>query len=183
VKASASKPYTRNDFSFKPVLVCTSKGSPNVVWLAEPKQVTKEVKRLLAQWQAELFPKPYLVAFDAVVEYFLTEYKAGRVGAEFLGHHRVYGLAWPPLDNYDENHAALFIVKELKRIIERYWGAADTLEFVDEDEDDEVLSSGKSSSVPDEDGGTLTAPDGYARRERDRRRNPRAMPGHREPRR
>ena len=32
-------------------------------------------------------------------------------------------------------------------------------------------------------GGTLTAPDGYARRERDRRRNPRAMPGHGEPRR
>ena len=32
-------------------------------------------------------------------------------------------------------------------------------------------------------GGTLTAPDSYARRERDRRRNPRAMPGHGEPRR
>ena len=159
VKASASKPYTRNDFSFKPVLVCTSKGSPNVVWLAEPKQVTKEVKRLLAQWQAELFPKPYLVAFDAVVEYFLTEFKAGRVGAEFVGHHRVYGLAWPPLDNFDENHAALFAVKELTRIIERYWGAADTLEFVDEDEDDEVLSSGKSSSVPDDDGDAMLVED------------------------
>ena len=29
----------------------------------------------------------------------------------------------------------------------------------------------------------MTAPDGYARRERDRRRNPREIPGHGEPRR
>ena len=80
LKVGASKPHNRNSFSIKPVLVCTSKGSSHLVWLQEPKQVTKEVKRLLAQWQAELFPKPYLVSFDAVVEYFLSEYKAGRVG-------------------------------------------------------------------------------------------------------
>ena len=124
LKVGASKPHNRNSFSIKPVLVCTSKGSSHLVWLQEPKQVTKEVKRLLAQWQAELFPKPYLVSFDAVVEYFLSEYKAGRVGAEFVGHNRIYGMAWPPLDEYDENHAAIFSVSGLAGIIDRYWGAA-----------------------------------------------------------
>ena len=149
LKVGASKPHNRNSFSIKPVLVCTSKGSSHLVWLQEPKQVTKEVKRLLAQWQAELFPKPYLVSFDAVVEYFLSEYKAGRVGAEFVGHNRIYGMAWPPLDEYDENHAAIFSVHGLAGIIERYWGSAEMLEFEDEDED-EVLSEGRSSECDDD---------------------------------
>eukprot|EP00966_Prymnesium_polylepis_P280308 6476752-Prymnesium_polylepis.1 len=59
-------------------------------------------------------------------------------------------MAWPPLDENDENHAAIFSVSGLAGIIERYWGAAEMLECEDEDED-EVLSEGKSSEASDGD--------------------------------
>ena len=136
LKKNQPKPYTRKSFTFKLLLVCTSKGRQSLLWFQEPKQVDAAVKRLLARLSelAAHFAKPYLLSVDGVIDYFMAEVGGGRVGNEHIGKNGVPALAFPNLGEHDENHAAILADPELFRVLENYWGGNDADDPEDLDE-------------------------------------------------
>ena len=119
LKKTARKPYAANDFSFKPLWVATSADVRAAMWTQEMrgnKAAKVEFDELMSEGGVS-FPDAHLTRLDSLKEYFMLRYKAGEVGNEYIGHHGVPGFAWPSLDCYDANHAALVGAPRFRHII------------------------------------------------------------------
>jgi len=64
------------------------------------------------------FPHPHLMEIASIKEWTINKLLAGEVPPEYIGRHGVCGLAWPPLEYFDDNHATLHSTPWFKYRIE-----------------------------------------------------------------
>jgi hypothetical protein len=105
--ANQRKPYTKKSFSWKVNFVVTARSHLHLKWLEE-KQMTPAVAiELLKEYRPSEWPEPWLHKVEAVIDAFLVDLSAKKIGPEYIGKHRVPGFAWPDVAVHDPNHDAL----------------------------------------------------------------------------
>ena len=104
LKSNQRPPYSKNSFTFKIVMVSTARTHLGLKWLQEKSMTSAvgfEILRLLPRTS---MPDAHLLDADSLVEFFLSELAAKRVGKEFIGKKGVPGYGWPDLSEHDANH-------------------------------------------------------------------------------
>ena len=104
---SASKPFSSSSNNYKFThLVCVTPEKPEEMWSQRLADVPKEVKDAFFGKDWSDSPMPFVGEKSTFLNLVISRIDAQQLKDPlYIGRHGVYGFPYPPLDEFDEQHA------------------------------------------------------------------------------